>query len=255
MKTLDGKVALITGGLGAIGGATADLFAAEGARIAVADVEGPATPAAMSKSLYVFGADLADPGATRGVVPTVMKRYGRVDILVNCAGIGADRPFLETDEALFERMLRIHATAALALGQDAARDMAKRKSGAIVNVASISGMLGSKGRIAYGTAKAALIQMTRGMAVELAPVGIRVNAVAPGPVETPLSRRVHSRADRKAYTDRTPLGRYATPVEIARINLFLASAASSCVTGQTIVADGGFSIAGLMAETPPAKRR
>ena len=255
MNALDGKVALITGGLGAIGGATADLFAAEGARIAIADVEGPAEPAAMSKSLFVFGADLAESGATRKVVPMALKRYGRIDILVNCAGIGADVPFLDTDEALFERMMRIHAGAALALCQDAARDMAKRKSGAIVNVASISGLLGSQGRLAYGAAKAALMQMTRGMAVELAPVGVRVNAVAPGPVEMPKAKRVHSRADRKAYTERTPLGRYATPEEIARVNLFLASAASSCVTGQTLIADGGFSIAGLMAEAPAKRRR
>jgi NAD(P)-dependent dehydrogenase (short-subunit alcohol dehydrogenase family) len=255
MTSLDGKVVLITGGLGAIGGATADLFAAEGAKIAIADVEGPAEPARMSKSLFVFGADLAESGATRGVVPMALKRYGRIDILVNCAGIGADVPFLDTDEALFERMMRIHATAALALVQDAARDMAKRKSGAIVNVGSISGLLGSKGRIAYGAAKAALLQMTRGMAVELAPLGIRVNAVAPGPVETPMSKRVTSPADRKAHADRTPLGRYATPAEIARVNLFLASDASSSVTGQTLIADGGFSIAGLMAEAPVKKRR
>jgi 3-oxoacyl-[acyl-carrier protein] reductase len=247
MTPLVGKVAVITGGASGIGAATAARFRAAGADIVIADVAVPGDALTAGPTGLAIGGDLAVPGTAARIIDAVLARFGRCDVLVNSAGIGLDAPLAATSRATLDRILAVNVGGLFEMTQAAAAVMVRQGSGAIVNIASISGLVGSKGRVAYGGSKGAVVTMTRVLATELGRHGVRVNAVAPGPVETPMAA-IHSAADRRAYLERIPLGRYAEPGDIAEACLFLASDAAAYVTGQVLAVDGGYTSAGLMPE-------
>jgi NAD(P)-dependent dehydrogenase (short-subunit alcohol dehydrogenase family) len=249
---LANKVAIITGSGRGIGREMARLFAAEGAQVVVADVNEEtarrtaAEIAAAGGEACPVTTDVTEAHQVESLIRLVVARWGRLDVLVNNAGVGLNRPFLETTLSEWDRTLRTNLTGTFLCAQAAARVMVDQGSGRIVNVASISGQRGGQGRAAYGAAKAGVILLTRVMAVELAPRGVSVNAIAPGPVDTDQSRGTHTPATRRAYHDRIPLGRYGEHREIAAAALFLASDEASFVTGHVLNVDGGFGAAGLM---------
>jgi NAD(P)-dependent dehydrogenase (short-subunit alcohol dehydrogenase family) len=249
---LHGKVAIVTGAGRGIGREIALRFAREGAHVVIADLDetGAATAAAeileQGGEAIALGLDVADPARVDAMIAGTLARFGRLDVLVNNAGIGSNQAVLEMSLAEWERNLRVNLTGTFLCAQAAARAMVAQGSGRIVNIASISGQRGGVGRAAYGAAKAGVIQLTRVMAVELAPRGIGVNAISPGPVDTDQSRDTHTPATRRAYLERIPQKRYGAGAEIAAAAVFLASSDSSFVAGHVLNVDGGFDAAGLI---------
>jgi 3-oxoacyl-[acyl-carrier protein] reductase len=255
---LHGEVAIVTGAGRGIGSEIARRFAAEGAHVVVADLDIVAaadTAESITQSggqASAFRLDIAEPPEVQRLLDETLARFGRLDILVNNAGIGLNKPFLTTTLEEWELQLKVNLTGTFLCGQAAARAMVSRRGGRIVNVASISGQRGGQGRAAYGSAKAGVILLTKVMAVELSPLGVRVNAVSPGPVDTDQSRATHTPSTRQAYYDRIPAGRYGERSEVAAAALFLASADSSFVSGHVLNVDGGFNAAGLIFEDEAA---
>ncbi len=245
-----GRVALVTGAARGIGLSAARLFLEEGWRVALLDIDGPAQEAAVAEiarpddTLALTG-DVADPEAVAAAVAAVEARFGRLDALVNNAGTAVFKPLLDTTPAEWARVLAVNLTGPFLCVQAAAPVMARGGGGAIVNITSISGQRASTLRVAYGTSKAALKHLTKQQAVELAHLGIRVNAVAPGPVDTAMAKKVHSAAIRADYHDAVPLNRYGLEREIADAIVYLCGERASYVTGQTLAVDGGFDAAGI----------
>ena len=230
---LTGKIAIVTGGVSGIGGAIATRFAAEGAHVIAADIAAGAP----------YPLDVTDAASCGALVQRVLAEHGRIDCLVNSAGIGADVPFLQTTTELFDRIIAVNLRGTFLIGQACARAMV---SGAvIVNIASVSGMRGSTGRSAYGASKGGIINLSQVMSSELAPLGIRVNVIAPGPVDTPLVARMHDAEIREIYTRAIPLNRYGTPEEIAGAAVYLCGPDATYVTGHVLAVDGGFMSAGI----------
>jgi NAD(P)-dependent dehydrogenase (short-subunit alcohol dehydrogenase family) len=189
--------------------------------------------------------DVSKPQQVQAAVEKVTGAFGRVDALVNNAGVAVFKPIAETSFEEWRHVLGTNLDGAFLCTQAFAPVMRKTGGGAVVNIASISGLRASTLRVAYGTSKAALIHLTKQQAVELGHVGIRVNAIAPGPVDTEMAKLVHSVAIRSDYYDAIPLNRYGTTEEIASVAGFLCSAAASFVTGQVLAVDGGFDAAGV----------
>lgn len=248
---LNGKIALVTGGARGIGLAIARAMRAEGAVLVLADIN----EAGARESLAALGADqegmaadvdVADQNSVLALIDAVKARYGRLDILINNAGIGGNTPFLEISAEVWNRTIAINLTGAFFVAQAAARVMAERRSGKIINIASLSGQRGGHGRGAYGAAKAGLELLTKVMAVELAEFGINVNNIAPGAIETEMAKFAHDPATRAAYNYLIPMTRYGTPEEIADAAVFLCSDEARYIHGHTLNVDGGFREAGLM---------
>jgi len=199
--------------------------------------------------VLVRSLDVTDEPAVIALVGEVAAAFGRIDGVVNSAGIAADKHVFETSAEVFRKILDVNVVGTFLVGREAARHMAKSGGGAIVNVASISGLRGSKGRSAYGASKGAVVNLTQVMANDLAPHGVRVNAVAPGPVETPMVKALHTAADREIYGRYIPMRRYAEPHEIASaIHFLLDQGQSSYVTGEILAVDGGYRGAGIIVD-------
>ena len=243
-------VAVITGGARGIGLAVAEWFLEQGHRIALLDIDratldATATRLADPGRVLAVACDVSDPEQVDAAVARVVTAFGRIDALVNNAGVAVFKPIGETSFAEWRQVLSVNLDGAFLCSQACVPHMRRQGKGAIVNIASISGLRASTLRVAYGTSKAALIQLTKQQAVELGTVGIRVNAIAPGPVETEMAKLVHSVAIRSDYHDVIPLERYGTTREIASAVGFLCSAAASYVNGQVLAVDGGFDAAGV----------
>lgn len=249
--SLKGKVAVVTGGGGAIGRATALKLAAAGASIAVADIRldaaeetARAVNAAGGQALPI-AVDIASAEQIGLMIRETIAALERIDVMVNNAGASEPSEFLDVPLEEFEKVMRVNVTGALLCGQGAARDMLKRRWGRIVNIASISGQRAGWRRTSYGTSKGALIHLTRQMAMELGPLGITANAVGPGPVDSAMSRRSHTPQTREAYHRAIPAGRYGTPEEIAGAVAYLASEDAAYVNGHCLNVDGGYIAGGI----------
>lgn len=244
------KVALITGAARGIGLATAKRFLGEGWLVALLDIDGETLASTMAdlgreESALALVCDVADPAAVTTAFERHAQRFGRLDALVNNAGTAVFKPMLETSPEEWARVLAVNLGGPFLCTQAAAKLMAANGGGSVVNITSISGERASTLRVAYGTSKAGLAHLTKQQAVELASLNIRVNAVAPGPVDTAMAKKVHSAAIRADYRDAVPLARYGLEDEIADAIFYLSSARASYVTGQTLAVDGGFSACGI----------
>jgi NAD(P)-dependent dehydrogenase (short-subunit alcohol dehydrogenase family) len=256
----EAKVALVTGAARGIGLATAKRFLAEGWLVALLDIDGDAlarTAASLAAPdvTLAIRADVAMPDEVGAGFAALAARFGRLDALVNNAGAAVFKPVLETSHAEWSRVLAVNLTGPFLCTQAAARLMAQNGGGSVVNITSISGLRASTLRVAYGTSKAGLAHLTKQLAAELASLNIRVNAVAPGPVDTAMAKAVHSPAIRKDYHDAIPLNRYGLEEEIADAVFFLSSERASYITGQTLAVDGGFDATGIGLPTLRAEGR
>jgi NAD(P)-dependent dehydrogenase (short-subunit alcohol dehydrogenase family) len=254
------KVALVTGAARGIGLAVAKRFLAEGWRVALLDIEGELLSKSVAAleaadSTFALHCDVSDASAVARAVTAVERRFGRLDALVNNAGIAVFAPLMELSDDDWNRVLAVNLTGPFLCTRAAVPLMREHGGGAIVNITSISGFRASTLRAAYGTSKAGLAHLTKQLAVELASLGIRVNAVAPGPVETAMAKAVHTPEIRADYHDAIPLNRYGLEAELAEAVFFLCSERSSYVTGQILAVDGGFEATGIGLATLRGERR
>jgi NAD(P)-dependent dehydrogenase (short-subunit alcohol dehydrogenase family) len=254
------KVALVTGAARGIGLATAKRFLAEGWRVALLDIEndllqGAMVEIAIPEHTLALHCDVSDASAVAAAIDRLDKRFGRLDALVNNAGVAVFAPLLETSDADWNRILAVNLTGPFLCTKAAASLMREHGGGTIVNITSISAVRASTLRSAYGTSKAGLAHLTKQLAVELASLGIRVNAVAPGPVDTAMAKAVHTAEIRADYHDAIPLNRYGLEAELAEAIFFLSCERSSYITGQILAVDGGFDAAGIGLPTLRGARR
>lgn len=246
------KMALITGAGMGIGAAVAARLARDGYSVVVSDVSSQASEETAARiqaegfDAWALTMDVGNPASIAAGFAAVAERYGRCDVLVNNAGIAKTMPFLDYPLEHWALVMSINVTGPMLCAQHAARLMLKQGWGRIINMASIAGMRASAGRTGYGTSKAAIIGLTRQIAIELAPHGITVNAVSPGPIDTALTQALHSETARSNYTRAVPCGRYGRPDEIAGAVSFLASEDAAYVTGHILPVDGGFMAAGVL---------
>jgi NAD(P)-dependent dehydrogenase (short-subunit alcohol dehydrogenase family) len=247
---LQGKCALVTGAASGIGQATARLFAQEGARVVAADMNADALQitrqqlAEQGLQIETTVLNVADEAMVKSVVAETLERCGRVDLLLNIAGIGSTQTAIDTDLETWERVFAVNVRGTFLMSKYLLPSMIKQNYGVIINMASVAGMVGLPDRAAYCSSKAAVIGLTRAMAVDHVKQGIRVNAICPGTVDSPWVGRLLAAADdadeaRRKLVARQPMGRLGQPEEIAEAALYLASDAASFVTGMTLAIDGG----------------
>jgi NAD(P)-dependent dehydrogenase (short-subunit alcohol dehydrogenase family) len=247
-------VAVVTGGARGIGWACAHWFLAHGHRVALIDIDNETLQRTLADladrvqagSVMGVHADVSSPDAVAAAFASISAGFGRVDALVNNAGVAVFKRIDHTSWDEWKYVMNTNLDGPFLCTQAAVPIMQRGgRGGAVVNIASISGLRASTMRVAYGTSKAALIHLTKQQAIEYGDAGIRVNAVAPGPVETAMAKLVHTEAIRADYRDAIPLKRYGTPEEMAETIGWLCSPAASYINGQTLAADGGFDASGI----------
>ena len=244
MGMLDGKVALVTGAARGIGQAIAKKLAAEGADIALCDLkaewlaETAALVEAIGRKVKCFEADVSNAAAVEAVVGGAIEACGKVDILVNNAGITKDTLMIRMSEQDWDAVIAVNLKGTFLFTKAVSRPMMKQRAGCIVNIASIIGLIGNAGQCNYAASKAGVIALTKSAAKELASRNVRVNAVAPGFIQTRMTEAL-SEDVRKRMLDAIPLGRFGTPEDVANVVLFLTSDASSYMTGQVLTVCGG----------------
>jgi 2-hydroxycyclohexanecarboxyl-CoA dehydrogenase len=248
MKFAD-KITVVTGAASGIGRATAEAFAAEGATVCVADIAREAGEAAAGAirerggQAAFFAVDLTDAASIKAFAAAVLERYGRVDILVNAAGWGKTMPFVDTDDAFWEKVISLNFVGPMRLTRAFLPQMFERRSGRIVNVSSDAGRVGSLGETVYSGAKAGLIGFTKGLAREGARFNVTANCVCPGPTDTPLLAVVPEKI-RDAFIKAIPMRRFGRPAEIAEAVVYFASPNAEYVTGQVLSVSGGLTMVG-----------
>lgn len=240
------KTALVTGAARGIGLATTKLFLENGWNVVMVDRDADELTAAAAelKDVFTIAEDVSDPEAVQRIIATAAGQWGSIDALVNNAGVADFGPIEETDFMRWRRVMETNLDGVFLMSQEATPAL-KESRGAIVNIASISGLRASTLRVAYGTSKAGVIHLTKQYAAELGEYGVRANCVCPGPVRTKLAMAVHSQDIIDAYHDAIPLNRYGSESEIAEAIVFLCSEKASYVTGQVLAADGGFESTGV----------
>ena len=250
MKRLDGRVAIVTGGGAGIGAATAELFAEEGARVVVAEWTPGAGEAVAARIVAAGGqavavqADVSRSADVARVGEAAMSRWGAVDVLVNNAGVELKCPLDETAEEEWDRVLAVNLKSAFLMSKAVMPIMKAQRRGTVVMNSSVGNYIAAVNSSAYGASKAGMMALVRGMALEMAPYGVRVNAVCPGVIDTPMNERNLRRAAdpeamRRSWYEVTPLGYLGTPRDVAYAMLFLAGDESRFITGTPLVIDGG----------------
>src|SRR5437868_7241425 len=258
---LQGQVAVVTGAGQGIGKAIATRFASDGADIGIVDLNGDKAKAPprdirrIGRAALVSVADVADFHAVEAAIGEVVGELGRLDILINNAGIEKRAPFLEITPEDWQRQLDVNLSGTFFCMQLAAREMAKRGYGRIVNLSSVAGLIGPIDLAAYGAAKAGIVGLTRAGALDLADFGITVNAIAPGPIETELMLGVWTAEALRERPQHGAIARFGTVDEIAHAVVFLASPESGFITGITLPVEGGASAAGAYMVEKYRRRR
>ncbi|WEF30659.1 SDR family NAD(P)-dependent oxidoreductase [Pseudoduganella chitinolytica] len=240
---LTNKTAIVTGATRGIGLACAQRLIAEGARVMLADIrpEGAQAAEALGDGARFFQADVGNKADVDALVAATLAAFGRIDILVNNAGVTHAADFLDLTEEDFDRVLRVNLKSMFLCGQAVAKVMVRQQSGCIVNMSSVNAELAIPNQVPYVVSKGGINQLTKVMALNLAPYGIRVNGIGPGTILTELAKEavLGSPQARHTILSRTPLGRCGEPEEVASIAAFLASDDASYMTGQTLYVDGG----------------
>lgn len=247
MRRFEGKRVLITGAGRGIGRATAMRFASEGARLLLADRQAEqlaetaaAVRAQHGAEVLMCAMDVAQKADVDRLVAFAVASYGGIDVLINNAGICREASFLDTSEELWEEILAVNLKGHFLVAQAVAREMVKARSGAIVNMSSTNGLVGEVGFAAYNASKGGVLLLTKTMALELGPYGIRTNCLAPGYIDTPMSAMFEASASLLTLgQDKVPLRRVAQPEEVAAVFAFLASDDASFINGEAVVVDGG----------------
>ena len=242
---MEGKIVLVTGAARGIGRACAERFLAEGACLALIDIDGDnlrKTSREMGEKTASFVCDVGIKAQVDPTVDKVIEKFGRIDVLINNAGTTARHDFLDLPEDAFDGVIRTNLKSVYLFSQKVGRHMVARGGGgSIVNMSSLSVLMTMPTIAPYAASKGAITAMTRAMALSLAPHGIRVNAIGPGTIVTELNEKalLTDEANRRLILSRTPIGRFGTGAEVAGVAIFLASDDSSYVTGETIYVDGG----------------
>jgi len=241
---LDGKVCLITGSARGIGYTIAERFAENGAKIVLSDVladqldESASKLASSGVEVAAITADVSDAGQVQKLMKDTVEKMGSLDVVVNNAGITRDTLMIRMSEDDWDFVLRVNLKGAFLVTQAAAKIMMKQRSGKIVNISSVVGLMGNVGQTNYSSSKAGLLGLTKSSARELAPRGICVNAIAPGYIETEMTEKM-SEAAKSAFLDNIPLKRGGTPSDVANAALFLASPLADYITGHVLSVNGG----------------
>lgn len=244
------KVAVVTGAARGIGLATTKKFLSEHWQVVMLDIDGETQDRARRglndpDNTVSIHCDVSDPDQVAAAVEKAVAGFGRIDTLVNNAGIAVFKPVMETSFKDWSEVMAVNLSGPFICTQACVPTMLANDGGSIVNITSISGVRASTLRVAYGTSKAALMHLTKQLAAELGTQGIRVNAVSPGPVDTAMSRKVHTPDIRADYHDSIPLNRYGSEQELAEAIFFLSSDKASYINGTVINVDGGFAASGI----------